>query len=128
MPDRSSFDYAVLRIVPRVDREEFVNAGLVLFCLSEKFLQARVHIVESLILQLDSGFDIETARRHLEAFPRIAAGDPESGPVALLNQRQRFHWLTAPRSTIIQVSPVHSGMCEKPRAEFERLFQNLVLR
>ena len=128
MPDRSSFDYAVLRIVPRVDREEFVNAGLVLFCLGQKFLHARVSIDEALVRSLYPDFDIDAARRHLEAFPRIAAGDAGSGPVALLNQRQRFHWLTAPRSTVIQVSPVHSGICEDARAEFDRLFQYLVLR
>lgn len=128
MPDRSSFDYAVLRIVPRVDREEFVNAGLVFFCLAQKFLHARVHIDEALVSSLHPDFDVEAARRHLEAFPRIAAGDSDSGPVALLSQRQRFHWLTAPRSTIIQVSPVHSGMCEDPRTEFDRLFQHLVFR
>ncbi len=128
MRERSSFDYAVLRIVPRVDREEFVNAGLVFFCLAEKFLHARVCLEEPLVTAFHPDFDIEAARRHLEAFPRIAAGDPDAGPVALLNQRQRFHWLTAPRSTVIQVSPVHSGTCEDPRAEFDRLFQCLVSR
>ena len=128
MAERMSFDYAVLRIVPRVDREEFLNAGLILFCLAHKFLEARVYMDEGLIRAFAPGLDTDAARRHLEAFPRICSGDVEAGPVARLNLKQRFHSMTAPRSTVVQVSPVHCGICDSPAAVFEQLFEQLILR
>lgn len=128
MAERTSFDYAVLRIVPRVDREEFLNAGLLMFCLAHKFLDARVHVDAALVRAFAPGLDVDAAWQHLQAFPKICSGDPNAGPVARLTLRQRFHWMTAPRSTIIQVSAVHCGMCDSPSATFEQLFQQLVLR
>jgi Protein of unknown function (DUF3037) len=123
----SSFDYAVLRVTPRVDREEFINAGVILFCLQRKYLAARVHLDESRLRALWPGVDIDLIRRHLEAFPKISAGTDDSGPIGKLPQRQRFHWLVAPRSTIIQVSPVHTGLCDDPDRVLAGLFERLVL-
>ena len=112
MPVPSSFDYAVVRVVPRVERGEFINAGVILVCLEHRFLEARVQVDEARLRALWPEIDIELVRKHLEAIPKICAGDPSAGPIARLSQRERFHWLVSPRSTIIQVSPVHSGLCE----------------
>ncbi len=126
MPEPSSFDYAVLRVVPRVEREEFVNAGVLVFCLDQDFLGARVHVDEPRLKALWPELDVDLVRQHLEAFPKICAGDPDAGPIARLTRRERFHWLVAPRSTIIQVSPVHSGLCETPEQTLEQLFRRLL--
>ena len=126
MPEQNSFDYAVVRVVPRVEREEFINAGVILFCLEQRFLEARVHADERRLQALWPEIDIEVVRTHLEAFPNICKGDPSAGPIAKLSQRERFHWLVAPRSTIIQVSPVHSGLCENPEKALERLVRELL--
>ena len=128
MRAQNSFDYAILRLVPRVEREEFVNAGVVLFSLQKKFLEARVHLEPERLRVLWPELDYEMVRDHLEAFPKICAGSPDAGPIAQLPQRQRFHWLVSPRSTMIQVSPVHSGLSESPAEALESLFQKLVLR
>lgn len=128
MPTRISFDYAVVRVVPRVEREEFVNAGVILFCLQRDFLAARVEVDEARLRALWPEVDVELVRQHLEAIPRIAAGSPDAGPIAKLSLRERFHWLVAPRSTIIQVSPVHSGVCESPERALDDLFRRAVLR
>jgi hypothetical protein len=108
----SSFDYSVVRVVPRVERGEFINAGVIVFCLEHKFLEARVLVDEARLRALWPEVDVDLVRRHLEAIPKVAAGDPSAGPIARLSQRERFHWLVSPRSTIIQVSPVHTGLCE----------------
>jgi hypothetical protein len=125
VPALTSFDYAVLRVVPRVDREEFINAGVIVFCAEQPFLGARVRIDEARLKALWPSLDVELVRHHIEAVPRICSGDPAGGPIALLSPRERFHWLVAPRSTIIQVSPVHSGLCETPADALERLFRQL---
>jgi hypothetical protein len=122
----SSFDYAVIRVVPRVERQEFLNAGVILFCLEWRFLGARVHVDEKRLRALWPDIDVDVVRQHLDAFPRICQGDAGAGPIARLSQRERFHWLVAPRSTVIQVSPVHSGLCEAPEAKLEQLFQQFV--
>ena len=126
MPTLLSFDYAVLRVVPRVDREEFVNAGIILFCLERQFLAARVALDAARVRALHPAADLEAIERHLAVIPRIAAGAPDAGPIAALSLRERFHWLVAPRSTMIQLSPVHTGLCEDPAAELERLFSERV--
>lgn len=127
MPTRSSFEYAVLRIVPRVEREEFINAGVIVFCLERKFLRARVGWDQDRLHALWPDLEVDHMRDHLRAFERVAAGSADAGPVAALSIRQRFHWLVAPRSTIIQVSPVHAGMCEGPEEVLNHLFHKLVL-
>jgi len=127
VPEQSSFDYAVLRVVPRVEREEFVNAGVIVFCPERQFLEARIHVDESRLKALWPEIDIPLVREHLEAFPKICAGEAAAGPIARLTQRERFHWLVAPRSTIIQVSPVHTGLCESPEQALENVFRRLLL-
>jgi hypothetical protein len=127
VPARSSFDYAILRVVPRVEREEFINAGVLLFCLERDFLAARVEVNEPRLRALWPGADVELIRQHLEAIPRICAGGPDGGPIARLSLRERFHWLVAPRSTIIQVSPVHTGLCDSPERALDELFRQMVL-
>jgi hypothetical protein len=122
-----SFDYAVVRLVPRVEREEFLNAGVILFCLEKDFLAAKVEIDEARIRALWPGIDLELARQHLEAIPAICAGSPAAGPIARLTLRERFHWLVAPRSTMIQISPVHAGLCDHPERAIEKLFRQVVL-
>ena len=126
MPALSSFDYAVVRVVPRVERQEFLNAGVILFCLERDFLQARVEIDEARLRALWPEADVALVRQHLEAIPRICAGSADGGPIARLSLRERFHWLVAPRSTILQVSPVHSGLCESPERTLEELFRQMV--
>jgi hypothetical protein len=122
------FDYAVLRVVPRVEREEFLNAGVVVWCLAQDYLAARVALDVDRLKALDAAADVEAIRAHLEAVPRICAGDPAAGPVARLPAKERFHWLVAPRSTVLQTSPVHSGTTEAPDQALERLFRTLVER
>jgi hypothetical protein len=111
-----------------VDREEFFNAGVIVFCLGPKFLRARVYIDEARIAALWPELDLSLLRESLEAIPRICSGAPEAGPIARLSLRERFHWLVAPRSTVIQVSPVHSGLCETPESALDDLFERLVMR
>jgi len=122
----SSFDYATIRVVPRVEREEFINAGIIVFCLEKKFLAARIHLDEARLKALWPTIDLDLVREHLEAIPRICAGDPAAGPIAKLSQRERFHWLIAPRSTMIQPSPVHTGLCESTDDLPERLARQLL--
>lgn len=127
MPVPSSFDYAVVRVVPRVERGEFINAGVIVFCLEQRFLDARVVVDEMRLRALWPQIDMELIRRHLEAISKIAAGDPSAGPIAKLSQRERFHWLVSPRSTMVQVSPVHTGLCEeKAEGVLEELSQRLL--
>ncbi len=126
MSAQSSFDYAVLRIVPRVEREEFINAGVIVFCLQRDFLAARTHVDEARLKALWPELDVALIRQHLDAVPKICAGDPNAGPIAQLTRRERFHWLVSPRSTMIQVSPVHSGLCIDPAQTVDRLFQRMI--
>ncbi|HBL30617.1 MAG TPA: DUF3037 domain-containing protein [Acidobacteria bacterium] len=126
MPAPSSFDYAILRVVPRVERGEQLNAGVILFCLERDVLAARVTVDAPRLRALWPETDVETIRRHLEAVPRICAGLPDAGPIARLSRRERFHWLVAPRSTVVQVSPVHSGLCRAPEQALDELFRKLV--
>lgn len=111
-PKPASFDYAVIRIVPRVERQEFINAGVVVFCLEKRYLDARIHLDPARLKALWPEIDVELVRQHLEAIVRICAGDPHAGPIAGLPQRERFHWLVSARSTILQPSPVHTGLCD----------------
>ena len=126
MPAHSSFDYAIVRVVPRVERGECINAGVILFCLTQRFLAAKVELDERRLLALAPDVDLELVRGHLEAIPRICAGGKAAGPIGQLPQKERWHWLVAPRSTIIQTSPVHSGLCENPAQAIERLMDQMV--
>ena len=128
MPELCPFDYAVVRVVPRVERGEFVNAGVIVSCPGRDYLRARVELDPERLAALDPGFDRETVERHLAAIQRICEGGARGGPIGLLPQRARFHWLVAPRSTIIQTSPVHTGFCEDGDLILEHLFRTMVSR
>jgi hypothetical protein len=127
VPDLHSFDYAVIRVVPRVDREEFMNAGVLLFSSTKPFLGVRAHINDDRLTSFCRDIDCGMVKDRLEAFARVCSGNPAGGVIAALPLRQRFHWLTAPRSTIVQVSPVHCGLCECPEHMLGNLFARLVL-
>lgn len=126
MPARSSYDYAVIRVVPRVEREEFVNVGVLVSCAQASMLVAGIELDPSRLLALDPGADIEAVRLHLQAIERICQGGPGSGPIGQLPPRARFHWLTAKRSSIIQISPVHTGRCLRPDGIVEHLLERMV--
>jgi hypothetical protein len=126
VPAPSSFDYAIVRVVPRVERGEFINAGVILYCLTHRFLAAKVELDERRLLALEPEVDVELVRGHLEAIPRICAGGRAAGPIGQLPQKERWHWLVATRSTIIQTSPFHSGLCEEPAKALEHLMDRMV--
>jgi hypothetical protein len=126
VPTPSSFDFATIRVVPRVDREEFINAGVIVFCLEQKFLGALVQVDEARLKALWPDVDVELIRQHVQAVADICSGKPDAGPIAQLSVRERFHWLVAPRSTVIQISPVHSGLCESPENALKELFLCMV--
>jgi Protein of unknown function (DUF3037) len=122
----SPFSYAVYRVVPRVERGERLNVGVVLFCRPRRYLAARTALDEHRLGALWPELDCTSVRPHLEAIERIAAGDPEAGPIARLDETARFHWLVSPSSTIIQPSAVHTGLCDDPGEQLELLFGALV--
>jgi Protein of unknown function (DUF3037) len=126
VPERVSYDYAVVRVVPSVEREEFINAGAVVFCAVKDWLEAKVELNEARLKALAPDADVEDIRRHLEAIPRICAGGPDAGPIGAMSAKERWHWLVAPRSTVIQLGPVHSGLCESPGAALERILREMV--
>ena len=126
MRDHYPYDYAVFRVVPRVEREEFVNVGVIVSCPAKDFLEARVELDEQRLMALDSALDVESIRAHLATIPAICAGGEQAGPIGQLSQRERFHWLVAPRSTTIQISPVHTGWCENPNEVLEHLLNTMV--
>ena len=128
MRDLCSYDYAVVRVVPRVEREEFVNVGVIVSCPEKNFLDARIDLDESRLLALDGNVDLESVRANLAGIPLICAGGEDAGPIGRLAQRERFHWLVAPRSTMIQTSAVHAGRCKEPQAALEHLLQTMVSR
>jgi hypothetical protein len=124
-PD-SEFQYAILRVVPRLERGEQINAGVVLFARRSRFLGARVRLDEQRLAAIAPEVEAAPLARQLEAIARVADGDPEAGPIAHLPQSERFAWIVAPSSTAIQPSPVHMGVCDDPRAKLDRLFEELV--
>jgi hypothetical protein len=128
VPATCAYDYAVIRVVPRVEREEFVNVGVVVSCPEHRFLRAAIELDEDRVRAIDMSIDIEALRRHLASMPLICAGGTAAGPIGRLPQRERFHWLTAARSTIIQCSPVHTGQCGDPEAALTRLLDTTVRR
>ena len=125
-PEHEEFQYALLRVVPRLERGEAMNAGVVLFCRRRSFLAARVRLDRGRLAALDPEADADAIDRHLASLAAIAAGDPGAGPIAALPQSERFSWLGAPSSTIVQPSPVHTGFCGDPAAMLDRLFGELV--
>jgi hypothetical protein len=121
-----SYDYAVIRVVPRVDRQEFINAGVILWCQERDVLEARIELDETRLRALHADVDLEVVRRHLDSFAIICAGGENSGPIGRLSKRERFDWLVAPRSTIIQCSAVHSGRCTDASDTMQSLLERMV--
>jgi hypothetical protein len=123
----STFDYAIVRVVPRVERGELINAGVIVSCPTQAYLAARIAFVPARLHALSPSTDLDEVAAALAVIPWIAHGDPRGGPIAALPRSERFHWLVAPRSAIIQTSPVHTGLCDQPAAALERLVERLVL-
>ncbi|MGO9434568.1 MAG: DUF3037 domain-containing protein [Terracidiphilus sp.] len=117
----ASFDYAILRVVPRVEREEFINAGVLAFCLEKDYLAARIRLNRERLKTLWPEIDADLVVDHLDAILRVCEGDSAAGPIAQLSRRERFHWLVSPRSTMIQTSPVHTGVCASTEDLMDRL-------
>jgi hypothetical protein len=126
VPDPSTYDYAVIRVVPRVEREEFVNVGVIVSCPAAGFLECRIEMDEARVRALDPHVDLESLRRHLDTIPVICRGGAEAGAIGKLSPRERFHWLIAARSTIIQMSPAHTGRCTDPPRLLEHLLATMV--
>jgi hypothetical protein len=122
-----AFQYAVIRIVPRVERGECLNAGIVLLCRGRRYLGARVELDGGRLRALAPAVDLDAVRRHLDALERVAHGEADAGSIGALGAAERFHWLVAPSSTVIQPSDVHTGLTDDPAAELDRLFRQLVL-
>jgi hypothetical protein len=127
MPAPHVFEYAFVRVVPRVERQEFVNAGVIVFARTLGFLEARIALDERRLLALDPQVALEDVRCALAAVPRVCAGGAAGGPIGRLSQAERFHWLVSPGSAVVQPSPVHSGLCHDPRAALEHLLHTAVM-
>ena len=126
MRDLVTYDYAIVRVVPKVERAEFVNVGVILSCPARDVLLAKIEVDERRLMALDPTLDLESVRTHLAAIPKICAGGEQAGPIGRLSPRERFYWLVAPRSTIIQTSPTHTGSACDLEAVVERLLQTMV--
>jgi hypothetical protein len=127
MQQKHLFEYAVIRVVPKVEREEFLNIGVILYCAKQKFLQAKYLLNETRLRAFSADLDIEELRSHVCAFERISIGEKAAGPIGRLDMASRFRWLTATRSTILQTSKVHPGFCDDPAETLEKLFEQLVV-
>ncbi len=126
MPDRFTYDYAIIRVVPKVEREEFLNVGVIVSCPSKRFLEARIELDEQRLTAIDPSLDLETIRTCLATIPLICSGGEQAGPIGQLPQRERFYWLVASRSTIIQTSRVHTGVCQSLPELLEHLLDRMV--
>ena len=126
MSAEHTYDYAIIRVVPRVERGEAVNVGVILSCPGLEFLDARVEVDAARLLALDPALDLDSLRAHLETIPRVCRGGADAGPIGELPQRQRWHWLVSPRSTMIQMSSVHTGRTTDPRAALDGAVELLV--
>jgi hypothetical protein len=128
VPDLRTYDYAVVRVVPRVERAEFVNAGVIVSCDVERILEAKIELDEAAVLALDARVDLELVKQTLASIPKICAGGAAAGDLGRMSARERFHWLVAPRSTIVQTSPVHTGQCAHLPQALEHLMNTMVRR
>jgi hypothetical protein len=122
----STYNYAIIRVVPRVDREEFVNVGVIVSCPERGFLESRIEVDEGKLRALDPAIDMALVWEHLSSIPVICRGGPGSGPIGELPGARRFEWLAAPKSTIIQTSPAHTGRCADPSAVLGALMDTMV--
>lgn len=120
------YDYCVIRLVPRVEREEFINVGVIVSCSKGRFLEARIELDAARLLAFDAGLDLDAISQQLAAIPMICRGGPDAGPIGGLSTRERFHWLASTRSTMIQMSPVHGGRCSDAASLIEHLLERMV--
>ena len=127
MQDRYLFEYAIIRVMPRVEREEFINVGMILFCAKQKYLKAGIHLRMDKLNMLDEMMELPSLVANLKAIEDICEGGDKSGPIGLLSMPERFRWLTATRSTVVQCSKVHPGFCVDPAETLEKLMQQLVM-
>lgn len=127
MQEKHLFEYAVIRIVPHVEREEFLNAGAVLYCSRKKFLEVKFEVNETRIRAFCEKMDVAEIQGYLNSFERICKGGHGAGPIGQLTIAERFRWLTATRSTIVQTSKVHAGFCADPHEMLQRLYEQMVL-
>ena len=127
MPENHLFEYAVIRVVPKVEREEFLNVGIILYCRQEQFLQSAFALDEARLRVFSADLAIEDLKEYLCVFEQVCRGGKEGGPIGQLDMASRFRWLTATRSTVVQTSKVHPGLCENAPETLERLFMQLVL-
>jgi len=123
MRDKVTFEYAVIRVLPKVEREEFVNVGVILFSKPKKFLGMKVHVDEEKLLALSPKLDIDQIKQYLKAWEEVCAGAPKGGRIGEMELPSRFRWLTASRSTMIQSSPTHTGMCTDPEEVLAKAFE-----
>ncbi len=121
-----TFDYVIIRVMPRIERSESFNVGVILFCSERRFLDAKINCDSARLKMLAPDVDIETIEEHLQTIPIVCAGGKRAGQIGQMTQRERFHWLVAPRSTIIQTSVAHCGLCDDPQNALERLIEKLV--
>jgi hypothetical protein len=128
MPENHLFEYAVIRVVPRVEREEFLNVGIILYCRDQQFLAVKFGLKENRLLAFCPKIDMDELKEHLLALERIASGEKNAGPIGRLDMPSRFRWLTAKRSTTVQTSEVHPGLCENARETLDRLYLQLVMQ
>lgn len=126
MPAAHAFEYTIVRVVPHVEREEFINAGVILLCRPLRFLGSRIALDAQRLHALAPGCDIAAVRAHLDLIPRVCQGGADAGDLGELDHAERFRWLASPRSTVVQVSPVHNGLCDDPQAALDDLFHLLV--
>jgi hypothetical protein len=127
MQDNHLFEYALIRLVPRVEREEFINVGVILYCRQKKYLECKILLNENRAIALDPGVDVNEVKENLQSIEKICRAEKDGGPIAKLDVASRFRWLTATRSTMIQSSKVHPGLCTDPDKLLEHLFETMVL-
>jgi len=127
MQDKHLFEYAVIRVVPRVEREEFLNVGIILYCKTKKYLECVYRLDKQRLQVLCASLDCDDVEEHLRSFENICKGISEAGPIGALDIASRFRWLTATRSTVVQTSKVHPGLCREPKETLQKLFEQLVL-
>lgn len=127
MPEKHLFEYAIIRVVPCVERQEFLNVGVIVYCRAQGFLRTRFALNEARLRAFSANLNLDELTGRLQAFERICAGKAEGGPIGKLSIAERFRWLTSTRSTVVQTSPVHPGLCTTAAETLDKLFEQLVL-